>query len=112
MVRIVQLTGGGEQTQHRLFPEHGRHEGYTDVDVTALCPYAEMSVLGNSLLRNVQISHDFDSGNQGLMDISLQSHILKDYAVNPHPYFCLALKRLNMDIAGIAFNRPFNKTVQ
>ena len=109
---MVQVAGRSEQTKHRLFPENSGHDGNTDIHMAVFCPYPEMAVLGDSLFRNVQVRHNFNTGNQRLVHIPLQGDIFQDDAVNSHPDLCFPVKRLYMNIAGIAFDGPFHQAVK
>ena len=71
-----------------------------------------MSVLRDSFLCDIQVRHNLDTGDQRLVDVSLQRHILQDHPVDPHPDLRLAVERLDMDIAGAALDRPLHKAVQ
>ena len=54
MLRMIDMTGRRKNAQHRLFPEHGRQERDTDVDVPLLSRAdAEMTVLRQTALGDV-----------------------------------------------------------
>ena len=101
MVGVFNVGVGGQQTQHGFFAKHGGQNRHTHVHVRpGLQPGAEMSVLGHAVLGNVQVGHDLDTGNQGLVQSTLQRYIIDDNAVNAHAHLRFALERLDVNIGG------------
>ena len=109
---MIQLYGRSKQAEHRFLSKYGRHDGDTKIHLTVFRPHPEMAVLGNPLLRDIQVCHDLNTGNQRLMYTSLQGDIFQNHTVDSHPDFGFPVKRLDMNIAGIAFDRPFHQTVE
>ena len=100
MAGVIDLTGRCQNSQHRLFSEHGRQQRYTDVDVLALSHTdTEMTVLRQTALSNIEVRHDLDSRDQRLVHTALQRYIIDDRAVDTHAHARAALKRLDMHIA-------------
>ena len=74
-----------EDTEHRIFAVDRRHDGNTEVDrtlgVTVL--HAETAVLRNTALRDVQLAHHLDTGDdRSVMFASDRRHGLRQHAVN------------------------------
>ena len=70
-----------------------------------------MSVLRDSLLCDIQIRQNLDTGDQWCMDISLDRYILHDHTVDAHPDLRLFFKRLNMNITRLCVDRTLDQRV-
>ena len=112
MIRMLQMSGRCQNTHNRFLAKNSRQDGYTDIHITLLQTYTEMSVLGHTLLCNIQIGKDLDTGDQRRMNISLDRHIIHDHTIDTHTHLGLLLKRLNMHITGIGLDGTLQKTVE
>ena len=109
MIRMLQMSGCCHDTQNRFFPKHCRQNGNTDIDKTVIDLNTEMSVLRDSLLCDIQIGQDFDTGDQWCMNISLDRDIFHDHTVDTHTDFCLFFKWFNMNITRLGFDRTLDQ---
>ena len=71
-----------------------------------------MPVLGHAVLGNVQVGHDLDTGNQRLVQSTLQRYIIDDNAVNAHAHLRFALERLDVNIGGAGGDGALDQAVQ
>ena len=109
----VGRSGRRKNAQHRLFPEHGRQERDADVNVPLLSRAdAEMTVLRQTALGDVQIRHDLDARDQRLMHAALERHIVDDRAVDAHAHARFPLERLDMDVARARADRAVEQAAE
>src|SRR6185437_2937927 len=72
-----------EHAQHSVFAMHGGHDGNSKVDQPPLVAHAKTSVLGKPPLGDIQLAHNFDSGEDGQMMLARNgSHGRLQHAVN------------------------------
>ena len=79
----------------------GGQDGNTHTDINALQHSVEVAVLGDTLFGNIQIAHDLDTGNDGVMQRLFQRQIADHLSVDTHTHLGEILERLNVDIAGV-----------
>src|SRR5207249_7521480 len=56
-----------ENTNNRVFAVHGRHNRNTEVNIPPFVAHAKTAILRHAPLSNVQLRHNLDTGDQGLM---------------------------------------------
>ena len=113
MVGVFNAGAAGQNTQHRFFAKDGGQNGHTDVDIAAgVQPRAEMPVLRDAMLGNVEVGHNFDAGDQRLVQRGLQGDVVDDDAVDAHTHLGLFFKRLDVDIRRAGGHRALYKAVQ
>ena len=111
MIGVIQMGRRSQNTQHRFLAEDCGQHGHTDVDIALIQLYPEMAVLGNTLLSNIQIRQNLDTGDKRRVDVPVNGHIFHNDAVNTHAHPGLIFKGLNMDIAGACLNGTLQKAV-
>ena len=65
LICVIQMGRRSQNTQHRFLAEDCGQHGHTDVDIALIQLYPEMAVLGNTLLSNIQIRQNLDTGASG-----------------------------------------------
>ena len=60
-----------------------------------------MSVLRYAALCDIQITHDLDTCDQGTVNVFLQSHDIRDDAIQTHTHRSMIFKRFDMDIRNV-----------
>ena len=112
MVGMLQFSVGSHDTHNGLFSKNRWQNGHTDIDLTIIQRNAEMSILRQSPLGNVQICQNLDTGDQRCMDISLDIYIFHDRTIDTHTHSGFFFKWLNVDITRTGFDRTLDQTVQ
>ena len=71
-----------------------------------------MPVLRDAVLRDVQIGHDFDAGDEGLVGGALQIGAFHHHAVHPHAHHGALLERLDVDVRRAGGGGPLHQRVE
>ncbi len=92
-----------EDADHDLLAVHGRERRDTHVELPGADLHRDPAVLRHALLRDVQICHDLEPGDQPALEVlGLRPHRLVEHAVDPEADAHVALPRLDVDV-----RRPF-----
>ena len=82
---------------------HGRHDGDAEVDGAAADLHAEAAVLGDPLLRDVQLGHDLDAADdRGVVLLGHRLHGRLQHAVDAVLDDDLGVAGLDVDVRGAA----------
>ena len=98
---VVDLGIRHQITHNDLLAVCRRQNGNTHTDVDSLQHSVEVAVLRDTFFRNVQVAHDLDTGNNGVVQCLFQCQIADHLTVNTHTHLCEILKRFNVNIAGV-----------
>ena len=72
-----------EHAEHGVFAVDGGHDGDAEVDEAALVAHAEAAVLRDAALGDVELAHDLDARNDGLVVLARDGrHGLLEHAVD------------------------------
>ena len=83
-----------------------RHDGNAEIDGAAVVLNAETSILRNTALRNIQLAHDLDAGNNGrVMLFADGRHGVSEHAVNAELDQYRAVPGFDVDITGAPLQR-------
>ena len=92
-----------QDADDRVLAVDGGHDGDAEVDGAALHAQAEAAVLGHALLRDVQLGHDLDAADDGLV-VPLVQRLQRgvEHAVDAVLGEDLAVLGLDVDVGGAA----------
>ena len=98
--QVEELLGVGQEAQDQALAVGHGHRRETDVVVATGDLQADAAVLGQALLRDVEVAHDLDArGDGGLQCARQRLHGLVEHVVDPEADADLVLERLDVDVA-------------
>ena len=108
---VVDLGIRHQITHNDLLAVCRRQNGNTHTDVDSLQHSVEVAVLRDTFFRDVQVAHDLDTGNNGVVQCLFQCQIADHLTVDTHTHLCEILKRFNVNIAGVGAVSPHQQRV-
>ena len=105
---IELLTVPHQNTNNNFLAVNGRQCRHTEIHLGAHELQLRPAVLGHPTLHNVQLRHDLQSGNDGILEIPGDGENPMKLAVNTHADHQLLLARFPVNVGGILPDSPFN----